>query len=465
MMGKSWSEEPSELDDVPLDDEEKLAQLILYDLKTESTGVYDFLGLEFQIPPAKHILLNRPSTRVVKQGTVGTFITLVKAFVGIAILTLPYAITHAGYIGGPVALAYLAYLAHNCIQLLLVTSESVRKHGPEAERNTPLSFGKLGFKVGGIWGQRAVDGSLILSQCGFSIGYVIFISENVSQVLCADTRGQFCPSKNTVAFGTVMCLAPFTFLKSMKTLVIPTLLANFALIGGVVWGYTCAFSSGVGRGTELVAFNFSGFPIFFGMGVFAFEGIGLILPIQHVMQEPEKMPTLVYYAMILLTTLFVSFGTLCYLAFGSQTDAMVTANYIPSKVTSFVRLFYALGVFFSFPIMMFPVFQLFESAAKGFLKGPSKGLKTMALRFICVCCSGIIAVSVPHFGLFLGLIGSVCCTLLGYILPAYFHLHRPGRETEDIDHKRSDQTDKGLIIFGIIGGCVSFAITFLEFIQ
>merc|ERR1719158_1984814 len=60
-------------------------------------------------------------------------------------------------------------------------------------------------------------------------------SENVSQVLCTDSRNTMCPSKNKVAFLTVLCLAPFTFLRSMKTLEIPTLLANVALLGGIMW--------------------------------------------------------------------------------------------------------------------------------------------------------------------------------------------------------------------------------------
>ena len=57
---------------------------------------------------------------------------------------------------------------------------------------------------------------------------------------------------------------------------------------------------------NLVAINWSNYPVFFGLAVFTFEGIGLVLPIQRVMREPETLPALLKIAMLVLTTLFVS---------------------------------------------------------------------------------------------------------------------------------------------------------------
>merc|ERR1719158_2206881 len=114
--------------------------------------------------------------------------------------------------------------------------------------------------------QRPMNPMMQRPMTAACIGYIIFISENVSQVLCTDSRNPMCPSKNKVAFLTVLCLAPFTFLRSMKTLEIPTLLANVALLGGIMWGYKSAFV-GLGRGPDLVPFNLFGLPIFFGMAV------------------------------------------------------------------------------------------------------------------------------------------------------------------------------------------------------
>lgn len=445
-------------------------QRLLHQMKLENVGVYDFLGFEFNVTPqAGGIKLDPTLGREIisKQGNVGAFVTLVKAFVGIGILTIPYSFKMGGYIGGPVGMVLLSLMAEKCMQNVLAVAKAVKLHGPPEERNAPLSFGGLGLKVCGLWAKRLVDGSLIATQFGFCIAYLIFISENVSSVICTDTHETMCPTKYTVAFFTCCILCPFSFLRSMKTLVIPTLLANVALFGGIAWGYSSAVHHGFPKeGSTIEAWPLSTYPIFFGMGVFSFEGVGMLLPIHHVMQEPDELPRLLRTAMIFLTFLFVSFGCVCLLAYGDETDAMITANFRASKITSFVRLFYALGVLFTYPIMMFPVFTLLEGALKTMKMGTQnqQDLKRFGFRFTVVSISGIISVSIPHFGLFLGLVGSVCCTLLSYILPSLFHFCRPGKPSSE-GFTRSDAFDIGMIIFGLVGGAVSFMITMNEFLS
>jgi len=56
--------------------------------------------------------------------------------------------------------------------------------------------------------------------------------------------------------------------------------------------------------------------------------------------------------------------------------------------------------------------------------------------------------------------------MLAFVLPAYFHLKRPGRENEaEKERQASDKLDKRLIVFGILGGAVSFSVTLMEFVQ
>eukprot|EP00392_Amoebophrya_sp_AT5.2_P011686 g11769.t1 len=334
-------------------------------------------------------------------------------------------------------------------------------------------------------GKKLINVSIIITQAGFGIAYLIFIPENIQKVLCYETDQTVCPSTISITFFTVLALLPFVFLQNMKTLVIPTLLANVSLLIGISWGYLNAFGwtpearsnadeigeaampegrsrggfpkffatkhhehntrthydDGGSRGIRdvseavvdpetkkaedaaalkhieqktkqdltkkdkekleqlkppsFVAFNFAQYPIFFGIAVFAFEGIGLLLPCQRAMQKPARMHAVVTKCMWFLTVLFVSFGLSCYVRWGGKpldeetvqdrrlvedfdlsgpdvvpgwrnetigVQAMVTFNYPESTITSFVILFYVLGIFFSFPVMMFPVFTLLENS-------------------------------------------------------------------------------------------------------
>ena len=45
-----------------------------------------------------------------------------------------------------------------------------------------------------------------------------------------------------------------------------------------------------------------------------------------------------------------------------------------------------------------------------------------SMRCGLVVCTAMVAYSVPDFGKFLSLVGSSICTILGFILPTYFHV-------------------------------------------
>eukprot|EP00746_Dinoflagellata_sp_MGD_P052968 gnl/MRDRNA2_/MRDRNA2_23391_c0_seq1.p1 gnl/MRDRNA2_/MRDRNA2_23391_c0~~gnl/MRDRNA2_/MRDRNA2_23391_c0_seq1.p1 ORF type:complete len:242 (+),score=17.04 gnl/MRDRNA2_/MRDRNA2_23391_c0_seq1:110-727(+) len=194
------------------------------------------------------------------------------------------------------------------------------------------------------------------------------------------------------------------------------------------------------------------------MALFTFEGIGLILPVQHVMANPGALPGLLKVALVLLATVFVTFGFSCYVAYGEETHSMITFNIEQNKITSFLRLFYCLGLLFTYLLQMFPVYQLLEKKYRC-LRGTMKGVKVLTFRSVVVATSGVVAVNIPNFGLFLGLIGAVCCTLLAFILPALFHLKRIDRSDAT---RQGDIVDMLLIAFGCVGGSIAFVQTLSE---
>ncbi|CAD7930377.1 unnamed protein product [Amoebophrya sp. A25] len=90
-------------------------------------------------------------------------------------------------------------------------------------------------------GKSLINVSIIITQAGFGIAYMIFIPENTQKVLCYETKRNICPSTISISLFCVLFLLPFVFLQNMKTLVIPTLLANVSLLIGIGWGYMNAF--------------------------------------------------------------------------------------------------------------------------------------------------------------------------------------------------------------------------------
>ena len=364
-------------------------------------------------------------------GEAGAFITTLKSFIGMGILTLPFAATKGGYILGPFFLVAVAGLSYHCMMLLLQMSAQIKAKTP--------SFGALGKEICGPWAKQVVDWSLVLTQYGFAIADLIFIVENVRDVICLETHGTGCPSKAQLCMGVLVCLLPLTWLKSLQVLTVPVFMSNIVLLAGISWVYYCSFEQigTSGPGPDLIAFNWKELPVFFGCAVFSFEGIGLVLPIQAAMKEPKQFPRILRMSLIILASLFSTFSFVGYVAYGAGTRDMITFNIPQNKITSFLRLFYCLGVFFTYPVMLFPVYGVTETKYKC-LKNKRAWWRSLLFRSVLVVLTGVIGMQIPHFGLFLGLIGSVACSLLAFVLPALFHLKRadksdtyPGEDYKD----------------------------------
>jgi len=378
---------------------------------------------------------------------------LFKSFVGIGILSIPYAMKLGGLIGGPLGLTCIAILAHHCMQLILETSDSMP--------GRVVSFGTLGLKLCGRWAKVLVEFSLVLTQFGFCVAYIIFITENICDVVCLETRKVVCPGRFTICVGVLVLLQPVSWLKSLNVLAVPTLMSNLVLLGGILWIYYCGIteiSDSTKKAEGLEGFNWKEYPLFFGVAVFTFEGICLVLPIKQAMAAPAELPRQLRETCILLVLLFVSFGAIGYVAYGKNVNSMITFNLPENKISSFLRLFYCLGIFFSYPVCMFPVHNLNESKYEC-LKGPSRDLHRNLLRTVVVFLSGAIGLSIPNFGLFLGLLGSLACSLLAFVLPALFHLKRIDRYHAT---RLGDAKDVALIGFGVLAGAVSFTCTIRE---
>lgn len=77
-------------------------------------------------------------------------------------------------------------------------------------------------------------------------------------------------------------------------------------------------------GVELATYKT--LPLFFGGVSFAFEGIGVVLPLENKMRRPEHAVPVVIVGMAMVVLLYMSFGVLGYLAFGSGIKASITFN-------------------------------------------------------------------------------------------------------------------------------------------
>ena len=169
--------------------------------------------------------------------------------------------------------------------------------------------------------------------------------------------------------------------------------------------------------------NYQQLPIFFGIVLFAFEGIALVLPLQNAMTKPsdfDKKLGVLNVGMVIVTILFAIFGATGYWKYGENTKGSMTLN-LPEddKLAQVIKLIIAAGVGLGYSIQLFvPVqimFPSIERKYKWIQSHPVCG--ELAFRTTLVALTFVVAVSVPNLGLLLSLIGAVACTVLAFVLP------------------------------------------------
>lgn len=162
---------------------------------------------------------------------------------------------------------------------------------------------------------------------------------------------------------------------------------------------------------------FGGLSVFLygiGVAVYAFEGIGMVLPLETEAKDKGKFGRVLGLGMGFISVLFGLFGGLGYFAFGDETKDIITTNLGGGVISVLVQLGLCVNLFFTFPIMMNPVYEVLERRFCG-------TRYCLWLRWLMVLVISLVALFVPNFADFLSLVGSSVCVVLSFVLPAMFH--------------------------------------------
>lgn len=411
----------------------------------DDSSVHDGDDESEEAPGERRPLLGRRrSTRQTKPGDAGrvkTFFTLLKAFIGTGIMFLPKAFNNGGILFSSMTLLTVSVVTTIAFHLLLKCRKLYGKSG----------YGELGEAIGGSKMRTLILGSVTVSQLGFVCAGTVFVAQNLHSFAVAVSNGHSPVSTPILIALQLLVLIPLAFIRNISKLGPSALIADVFILLGLtyIYYYDIATIASNGLHPTVELFNPNQFTMTIGAAIFTFEGIGLILPIQSSMKEPDKFEPLLWLIMLIITVIFTSVGALCYATFGSATQIEVISNFPQdSKLVNAVQFLYSLAVLVGTPVQLFPPVRILEGKIFGRRSGKKDALtkwkKNGFRSLIVVLCILISILGANNLDRFVALIGSFACVPLVYIYPPLLH-YKGVAET-----KWAKIGDIALIILGLV---------------
>lgn len=370
-----------------------------------------------QFDPFKARVLEHPVTEV------GTLVHLLKSCLGTGILAMPLAFKCSGLLVGVIATIIESIICTHCAYILVVCAhELYRRSGrtvmtfadvaeEACRRGPPWSKKYSGFA------RRMVDIGIFITYFGTCSAYSVIVAKNFDKV-----TGYYWGSLD-VRMYLLILLVPLiilSYVPNLKYLTPVSMIANgFMGVGILITMYYLVIDLPTIK-TEQLTGDLAQFPTFFSITIFALEAIGVVMPLENNMKKPQKFIGLggvLNQGLAVVTILYILVGFLGYLKFGEATYANVTLNLPEEDIAAqIVQILIGLAIFCTFGLQFFICLEILWNGVKDhFTKHPTIAnyiLRTVMV-IVCVC----IAIGVPTIGPFISLIGALCFSFLGIVIP------------------------------------------------
>ncbi|XP_026859452.2 proton-coupled amino acid transporter 1 isoform X1 [Electrophorus electricus] len=408
-----------------------------------------------------------------------TLIHLLKGNIGTGLLGLPLAVKNAGLLIGPLSLLVMGIVAIHCMNILVKCSHhlSTKLGKPYLTYGEAVEYGMENvpcLQRHSVWGRHVVNLFLIITQLGFCCVYFVFLSENIKQVIEAangttlncntNETAEMVPSYDSRLY--MLFILPFiialVFTRSLKWLTPFSLFANLVMCASLVLIYYYCLTHipfpidlpKVGRAVD--------YPLFFGTAIFAFEGIGVVLPLENKMQKPQNFPMVLYLGMGIVTLLYISLGTIGYICFGMHIGGSITLNLPDCWMYQSVKLLYSFGIYITYALQFYVPAEILIPPAVSRVGARWELPVDLSIRTGLVLFTCVLAILIPELDLVISLVGSISSSALALIIPPLlqiFTFHTEGLSGWVVL--------KNLVIsvFGLVGFVAGTYISIVEIIS
>jgi len=407
--------------------------------------------------PYEHRNVQHPTSNL------DTAIHLLKGNIGTGILAMPEAFKNAGLFVGSIGLVFIGIICVHTMHILLNCSR-ILCHRTKTPYLNFAEVGELSFKHGppflrpisGV-ARILIDAFLCATQLGFCCVYFVFVATNLRIII----QEEFGYEMSVKTYLSILLL-PLIFLnwiRNLKYLAPVMSIANvFMSIGlGIIFYYIFQDMHGVYEEREnfyLMFNSWESLPLYFGTALYAFEGIGMILPLENKMRNPQDFGGLfgvLNISMFIVGLSYMAVGFFGYLKYGPASVGSITLNLPEGEVLAMsVRIVMSASIFLSYALQFYiPVSIAWPWMEARIPKNAQVGAE-IVFRTALVILTFAMAVLIPNLGLVISFVGALCTAALGLILPPIFSMCTHW-ETGYGSFRWRLVKDSLLLIFGCVG--------------
>ncbi|CAG9823048.1 unnamed protein product [Phaedon cochleariae] len=391
------------------------------DYQSQSTSINMMEGLSTPtVDPIFNRTIENPTSNF------DTMVHLLKGNIGTGILAMPDAFRNAGWIVGLFGTMVMGIVCTHCMHMLVRCSHEL---GRRTQKQS-LSFSDVvetAFRTGPGCLQKysglaktLINIFLCITQVGFCCVYFVFVAANVHDVV----KHYFFDI--SVHWYLLLLLPPLVLLnwvKSLKYLTPASLFASIVTCSGLVITFFYMLQGLPKMSTVRGFSSWSQLPLYFGTAIYAFEGIGVILPLENNMKNPQDFggwTGVLNTGMVIVAVLYTAVGFFGYLKYGEQAVLGSVTLLLPADefLAQSVRLMMAIAIFLSYSLQFYVPFNIVWPIIKNhFNTEKSRDIAEYVTRTVLVFITFLIAIAIPNLGAVISLVGAFSSSALALIFP------------------------------------------------
>ncbi|XP_068972497.1 proton-coupled amino acid transporter-like protein pathetic [Bombus flavifrons] len=356
----------------------------------------------------------------------GALAHLLKSSLGTGILAMPNAVKNGGALFGGIGTIIIGIICAHCVHILVRSSHVLCKK-TKTPQMTYAETAEAAFFNGPKTLRPFANASRILvnialsaTYLGGTCVYVVFVSTSVKQVVDYHT-GMDIPLRMYM-----LTLIPAVLLlgqiRNLKYLVPFSIMANLSMMVGFAITLYYIFSGIESTQNIKLIAPIEHLPIFFATVLFAIEGIGVVMPVENSMRNPQHFlgcPSVLNITMTVVVALYAILGVFGYLKYGEAVDANITLSIPVTEIPGqMVKLLIALAVLFSYGLQFTVPIDIIWRLMKEKFSHKYEGISETAIRMFIALFTIAVACLVPKLEPFISLVGSVFFSILGVTIPA-----------------------------------------------